>query len=768
MNNKKILIYGSVAAIILVVIVSILFFRLFSGPHKEAAKEFDKDLISVFAGVPSDAVMVFDFKRLGNFAPMLQDTSSFAIMLLDDKNPLVSFQKQLVSFKEVEDIPFVYSLHYSAKNSVSFLQVIDLSRFDRAAEVFEKLQTHASATKRRYNSAYIYSYPSGLNLSFHKNLILASNSSYVLESSIRHIENGTSILDNREFSKLIVGNGMNECLYLNHKQIGKLFSGEVDREFLKYSDFFLQLSSWSVMDFIQKPGVLQLKGNFLNNREEANFSTIFYGQPKQKSQMGKILPAKTVLAVSLQFPDVKEYMAAYKLFLEVQKKLGRYNASQQSVRQGKELSPAAWIESMRVEEIVSAYCRFGEKCEWMTFIREKSSFGFNDMIASVVDKRKPVRAEPFQYKGYMGSLFGGVFASCNEEFICKIGDWNVIGPRKMVDEFISGNANYFSLEDFLGQTPASGFLGRESSAKIAVNVKEAGDSVLRIFKPYLRGLLGASLKKNNFEYLTTDIFPGESGKVEIELSFYATRLKELPEPRVKPDGKGDMRFEVDSTIVLPKGPFEVKDVAKRSKAYLEQLPNMRLRYLDGNKKGVWAIPFETPLCGAVEQADLFKNGKLQMVFVSGDKLYALDRLGRFVRGYPVKLPEKVALGPAVLDIKGNREYTVMTLNTDNTLSWYDIKGNRLEGWKDIKAPEFIKELPRFREIGGKRYWVLKTPSRLRIYTSGGKEIMIQDKKKIIDRESAVRPVAGNEVKVKGTDGKEFILDLITGKTKKVK
>lgn len=768
MNNKKILIYGSVAAILLVVIVSILFFRLFQGSHKESAKGFDKNMISVFAGVPSDAVMVFDFKRLANFAPMLRDTSSFAVMLLDDKNPLVFFQKQLVSFQEIADVPFVYSLHYSAKNSVSFLQVIDLSRFDQAAGVFEKLRNHAAATKRKYNSAYIYSYPSGLNLSFHKNLILASNSSYVLESSIRHIENGTSILDNREFSKLIAGNGMNEALYLNHKQIGKLFSGEVDREFLKYSDFFLQFSSWSVMNFIQKPGALNLKGNFLNNREEANFSTIFYGQSRQKSRMGKILPAKTVLAVSLQIPDVKGYIAAYKLFLEVRKKLGRYNAAQQAAGQGRDISPVAWIESVPVEEIVSAYCRFGEKCEWMTFIREKSSFGFNDMIASVVDKRKPVTAEPFKYKGYIGTLFGGIFASCNEEVICKIGDWNVIGPRKIVDEFISGNANYFSLEDFLEQTPASGFLGRESSLKIAVNIKEAGDSALQVFKPYLRGLLGASLKKNNFEYITTDIFPGESGNVEVDLEFYATRLKELPKPRVRPDGKGEEKFEVDSVIVLPEGPFEVKDVARGSKAYLEQLPNKRLRYLDGNKKGIWAIPFETPICGAVGQVDLFRNGKLQMVFVSGDKLYVLDRLGRFVRGYPVKLPKKAVLGPVVLDIKGNREYTVMTLNLDNTLSWYTMKGNKVEGWKDIKAPEFIKELPRLREIGGKRYWILKTPSRLRIYTQGGQEVMIQDRKKIIDRESPVKPVAGSEVRVKGRDGKEFILDLTTGKTKKVK
>ncbi len=725
-------------------------------------------MASSFEGVPSDAVMVFDFKRLGNFAPMLTDTSSFAFMLFDDKNPLVNFQKQLVSFKEMENIPFVYSLHYSSKNSVSFLQVLDMSGFPMADEVFERLKSNASSSRRKYNSAYIYSYPSGLNLSFHKDLILASNSSYVLESSIRHIENGTSILDNREFSELILNNAKKECLYLNHRQIGKFFSGEIERGFLGYSDFFLRFSSWSVMELIQKPGMLRLSGSFLNHREEGNFSTIFYGQAGGKSQMGKILPANTIFAVSLPLSDPDGYISAFKSFLEVHKKLGKYIYNQQQLVKSNGIAPPEWLSSLKIEELVAAYCKFGEKCEWITFIREKSSFGINDVIAGIVDKRKPVVAEPFKYKGYISSIFGNLFASCNEEAFCKTGDWIVIGPKKMVDEFAGGRANYFSFENFLEQTPAAGFINSESSVKVAVNIKEAGDTVLQIFKPYLRGLLGAGIKKNNFEYLTAGIFPSDGGDVNIDIEFYASRLKELPEPRIKNNGKGVAVFEVDSTIVIPEGPFRVRDVAKNAGAYLEQLPNMRLRYMDANKKGIWAIPFGTPLCGVVGQADLYNNGKLQMIFISEDKLYALDRLGRFVRGYPVKLPKKVVLGPEIMDIKGDKNYTVMTLNEDNSLSRYDIKGKPVAGWKDIKAPEFIKKIPHLKKIGGKSYWILETPSRLRIYSINGKEVIITDKKKIIDRGSDIKFISGSEIKVKGTDGKEFVLDLSTGKTKKAR
>lgn len=770
MNNKKLFIYGSLAAVILLAVVGVLFFKLYNPGQRSASTQSREEQpleASSFEGVPSDAVLIFDFKRLKHFAPLLNDTTSFAVMLLDEKNPLIAFQRQLASFKELENLPFVYSLHYSAKNSVSFLQVLDLSNLALADAVFEKLQTNAASSKRQYNSTYIYSYPSGLNLSFHKKLILASNSSYVLESAIRHLETGTSILDNREFAKLAAENGHKESLYINHRQIGKFFSGEVDGRFLGYSDFFLQFTSWSVLGLEQKGGLLSMEGSFLNNREERNFSTIFYGQPKKKSRMGEILPANTVFAMSFPFTNVSEYLKAFKLYLEVQKKLGRYNAAQQALK-GADDSPADWLAKHPIEELVTAYCKFGEKCEWMTFLREKSSFGVGKFISGMVDKKKAIVPEPFRYKGYLGGIFGEIFSYCNEEVSCKVGDWHVIGPKKMVDEFASGNANYFSMEDYLGQTPASGFPGREGALKIAVNLKEAGDTVLQIFKPYLRGLLGTSIARNNFEYLTADIYPGETGNVQISMEFYATRLKELPKPKVREDGKGEVKFAVDSTVAIPVGPFEVKDVVKKEKAYLEQAPNMRLRYLDANKKGVWAVPFTTPICGAVEQVDLFNNGKLQMIFISEDKLYALDRLARFVNGYPVKLPKRVVLGPVLIDAPGSGGQTLMTLNEDNSLSRYHFNGKPVAGWKDIKAPEFIKEMPVLEKIGGRSYWLLRAPSRLFIYTLEGKAVEIVDKKKVIDRESNVKWISGNEVTVTGVDGKEFALDLVTGKTKNIK
>ncbi|MBR5183845.1 MAG: hypothetical protein IKW15_05180, partial [Bacteroidales bacterium] len=297
------------------------------------------------------------------------------------------------------------------------------------------------------------------------------------------------------------------------------------------------------------------------------------------------------------------------------------------------------------------------------------------------------------------------------------------------------------------------------------NLKEAGDSIMQVFKPYYRGAFERQMSTNNFEFVTADIFFAE-GEPQIRATLYSAMLEKLPQAPERGEGE-EMTFKIDSTVAVPAGPFEVKDATKKSQAYLEQLPNMRLRYMDANKKGVWAIPFETPICGYVEQIDLYANGRLQMLFASENKLYLLDRLGRFVNGYPAKLSKKVVLGPKLLKNVNGIRYSVLVLNEDNSVSWCDISGKPVQGSTDIVAPEFIKELPEFLKLGGNRYWVLRAPSQLLLYTIEGKRVEMQDKKKKIDRSSGITLMDDGNLKVMCTDGKEYSWNIATGKTKKL-
>lgn len=759
-NNKKLFLWGSVAVAILAAVTIFLFLNLSSGSENEGF-EISHERTSVYDGIPSDAVVVLDFKHFREYKAVLEDSLSFAYGIFNQSSGMVGLQRQLLAMEELGEAPFVYSLHYSAKNNVSFLQVADLESVDKGR--IEQLLESGGKVKR-YNGVNVCSLPNDVVAAIWGNLLLASSSSYVLESSIRHLENNSSILDNRTFEKLLGEYGSMSGIYVNHNQIGKLFSGIVERPFLGYSDFVMKFTSWSRASVALSAGRLSLDGTMENDGDESRFSNIFASQHPKRSMMGKILPASTLAAVSLPMSEVQDFLKSHNLYLEVQKKQGNFAYRQKMAQGESKVEPRKWVDSLEIEELVSAYCKFGEKCEWLTFIRGKHQFGLNNVISSVVDGDKVTAPEPFKYKGYIASVFGELFSHCNEEAVCRIGDWTILGPQKILDEFANGNAYYSNLEHYIDQTPAKGYLSGEASVKMIANLKEAGDSVLQLFKPYTRLCLQNQFQHKNFELLTVNI-TGADNKLAVGIDLYAANLEQLPLPKEREAGE-ELVFAVDSTINLPEGPFELRDVSKKAKAYIEQLPNMRLRYLDANKKGVWAIPFQTKICGYVEQIDLYDNGRLQMLFASADKMYLLDRLGRFVYGYPVKLPKEVVMGPKLVkDLSGMR-YSVLALNGDNTVSWYDIEGKPVAGWTDIVAPEFVKELPEYVRLGGTGYWVLRAPSQLLLYTLDGKRMEFADKKKKIERDSEVSFVQDGVLRIKCTDGKEYNWNLETGKLKK--
>ena len=762
-NNKKLLLWGSLAVAILAALIVFLFLNLSAkdgkGDFVLAAEE-----VSVYNAVPSDAVVVVDLKHAGEYAAITGDTLSFLYGLPLAGDPLVELQRELADIDAISGAPMVFSLHYSAKNSVSFLQIMDLK--NGGVQDVQNLLSSKGISRKRYNGTVVHTLDKGVVAALHNNLFLASSSSHVLESSVRHLENSTSILDKPEFEKLLRKNGTSSAIYVNHNQIGKLFSGMVERDYLGYSDFFMKFTSWSCLGLSTSPYKLTLKGIPDNVSDESRFSNIFENQTPRRSHMGKILPASALFAVSLPVSSMHEFLKSHNLYLEMQKKVGQFAVKQKNAQGDNPTAPREWIDSLAIEEIVGAYCKFGEKCEWITLIREKQQFGLNNVISSVVERDKAGEPEPFRYKGYVSSVFGELFSHCNEEYMCRVGNWIVAGPKQIVEEFASGRATFFTLEDYMGQTPMNGYLEKESSLKIVANLKEAGDSILQVFKPYYRQALANQMGRNNFEMATLDLQYVE-GEPFVQMDLYGSTLAQLPVP-VEKEGQEEITFAVDSTINLNPGPFEVKDVTKKSAAYLEQLPNMRLRYMDANKKGVWAIPFDTPICGYVEQIDLYANGRLQMLFASGDKLYLLDRLGRFVNGYPKRLPKRVVMGPKLLRNVNGIKYSIQVLNEDNTISWYDVNGKPIEGWSDIVAPEFIKELPEFAKFAGKRYWIVRAPSQLLLYTIDGKQIEFPDKKRKIDRESEIELVQDGIFKVKCTDGKEYTWNLETGKVKKLK
>ena len=214
-------------------------------------------------------------------------------------------------------------------------------------------------------------------------------------------------------------------------------------------------------------------------------------------------------------------------------------------------------------------------------------------------------------------------------------------------------------------------------------------------------------------------------------------------------------FERDTLVEVSKGPFRVKNSGTGRMNLFYQQDNLYLCLQEESGKGIWGAPFSAPICGRAGTVDYFANGKLQILFASGSKLYLIDRLGRFVSPFPVDLGKEILLGPDIYDFNGARRYNVMVLHTDNTIDMYNLQGRKPQQWKGITARETIKGLPEPVKVGGKTFWVVRTSLQTLIFPFyGGEPLTAGTGDRMIRTDSKIVPGQGNTVTAVCYDGKE--------------
>ena len=139
----------------------------------------------------------------------------------------------------------------------------------------------------------------------------------------------------------------------------------------------------------------------------------------------------------------------------------------------------------------------------------------------------------------------------------------------------------------------------------------------------------------------------------------------------------------------------------------------------------------------------------------------IDRLGRYVTGFPLDLGKEIILGPDVYDFAGARKYNIMVLHKDNTIQMYNLKGQKPQAWKGIATGEKIKALPERLTIQGKDFWIVRTSLQTLIFPFyGGEPLTMFDGDGMIRPDSEVKPLDGTSVEVTCYDGKQKTIRII--------
>lgn len=575
-----------------------------------------------------------------------------------------------------------------------------------------------------------------------RSLIVASKHENLVKSSLRHLEKGVSVMDAPGFVDAVAAVSAKNVLFLSNEHFRKLMDTVLARKYGRYSSFFSRFADWVVLDV----GGKVMNGFAVYEKGGADFMKVLESSATSVSSVSAVLPAYTLFAVTLPMSDIDQYLSVYESYIDSKQELADYKARKKVMSATTGCTTERFVSG--ISEIARASFKIKGNIEDVNLVHVDKD-ALKTLYPECSAKGYKPQVHEYKYQGLISTLFGKLFQLQDETCCTFVDGWIISGSRTAVNEFATQEALEYTLRDKMKDAGEEDLFAESPVSALAYFcLTEDKDELRNIFSGTFLSLVLPMIEGHDYCPLIAKV-----GKNKKE-PFVSLRLVKTSVQRSKAPVT-----ERDTTVLIPSGPFPVKNsgTGKMNEFYQNDHLSLCLRQ---EGKNLWGIPFKDRICGTVHTVDYFANGKLQFLFGAGSKLYLLDRLGRFVNGFPVELGKKILLGPDVYDFNGINKYNVIVLHDDKTIEMYNMKGQKPESWKGISSAETIKSLPERIIVGGKSFWVVRTSVQTQIYPfTGGEPLVDFEKDKRIRPDSEVKVLDITSVEVECYDGKRRTVKL---------
>lgn len=751
MNRKSLMIcLAALGAMLLAMVIAIAVLY-----HDDDKKESDVEArYELFQAVPSDAVAMGCLSHVKDVSVPAFSGFGFLSSLSDALSQ--------GRFSTIAEAPMAFSLHYSGKLAPMYIFDVGAASPNPSSDASALMEFgRGQGLLAEYVDCSSVLDGEGLAL---RSLVLMAETETLLKSSRRHLSQGLSVMGNPGFTQAAEAAAGADLVFVSYAQAKPLFSSVFNRAYFKeiygnpgYSAVYTAraayagtLAQWSVFSIGTEDSVpMALKGIHVFEDDASEFMSVLMESVGGISQISTILPSYTYYALSLPMSDTEAYVDAYMDYLDSKQALPSYNKTQKDLQKRDGLLPSEFVRRIGVKEVATA--TFGNQTSPskvnLVRIGRQDTIMFKGTGVKAFKGYAP-EVHQFAFPDHIAAVFGEYFRLKDESHFTYVDGWLITGSRAAVQEFQSGRAGEYTLSQYMADAGKEDLIAREGTVLAAYLDLGADEGTLnKILNKPLADVLKGFSKDVEYAPMVMTSYK-KRGKVATDILAYNLSMERVKAPE----------FERDTVVVIPEGPFRVKNsgTGRMNLFYQNSSGAICLKEEDG--KGIWGVPFGKPLCGTAQTIDYYANGKLQILFGSGSSVYLIDRLGRFVTGFPIDLGKEILLGPDVYDFNGAKAYNIMVLHKDKTIEMYNLKGQKPASWKGIALQETIKGLPERIEVGGRTYWIVRTSKQTLIYPfTGGEPLTTFTGQQMIMPDSSVDVVDEASVQVQCYDGKARIV-----------
>jgi hypothetical protein len=740
MSRKSLILCLAVLAImILGVGVAVVF--LYSGTSDGKARSGDsvpdQERYLLLPAVPADAVLVACMSDVEDACAGVLSGFPFPAALAD------TISKG--GFRSLASSGMAVSMHYSGK--LQTLYVFDAGKASpEPSEDALALMNLARRNGLHASYADCDGITDGSRSVSRRSLVIASKSEALVKSSVRHLEKSISVMDASGFPAASSAVSGPDLIFFSNPSAKMLMTEMFTRRYAAHHPFISSFAEWTVADLVKadRSGTY-LKLAAVCEDDPSDFMTVLSKSEPAVSKISKMLPSYTVSAISFPMKKSEPYISAYQTYMDSKQALQSLRRKQRTLESRTGVNPEEFVRRLDVREVARVTFMCGGALDTVNLVRT----GRQDTVIfkgtqnkSFKDYVPSIHAWPFA--SFFGSVFGSFFELKDESCFTYMDGWIISGSLKAVEEYVEGRALEYDLLEYMADAGQKDMLATGESAMVGYfSFTESSSAHSGIFSKTLMPSLSHIFSDCDYCPAVLSVGKARSGmEVSVQMPRLTMMKTKAPE------------FERDTVVTVPAGPFKVKNSGTGKMNTFYQNSHGAICLQEEGGKGLWGIPFDGKLCGTAYNIDYYANGKLQIIFGAGRKIYVIDRLGRFVTGFPIDLGKDILIGPDVYDFNGTKAYNIIVLHKDNTIEMYNLKGRKPSSWKTITAPETIKGLPERIEVGGSTFWVVRTSIQTLIYPfGGGPAITVFKGDQMIRPDSEVRVVEGNSVSVDCYDGK---------------
>ena len=746
MSRKSLIICLAVLAVMILgvgVAVAFLYSGTDGGQARKGDVVPDQERYMLLPAVPADAALVACFSDLEDASSDLLSGFPFMSALSDSLDA--------GAFRSFSSARMAASLHYNG--SLQALYVFDAGKSSSVpSEDAAGLMNFAKAKGMYAEYVDCSGLTDGARDISRRSLVLLSESDNLVKSSKRHLGKSISVMDAAGFAEASGVVSGSDVVFISNSHAKVLMSGIFSRKYASHHGFVSSLSEWTVLDIAKADDSgLYLSASPVFDNDPSEFLTVLSKSQPAEAKVAGMLPSYTVSAVSLPMKNTDSYISAYQAYMDSKQALQPVKRRQRDLETRTGIKPEDFVKRLDVKEMARAVYMSGGSLDTVNLMR----IGREDTLIFVgTDEKSFKNYKPaihaWPYASYAASLFGSFFDIKDESCFTYMDGWIISGSLKAVGDYVEGKTLDYTLVEYMADAGQKNML---SSAPVALaayfSLTENIQGHKDIFKNTFAGFVSSLSADCDYCPGVLTLTHGKGGlKANVQMPKLTMMKTKAPE------------YERDTVVIVPQGPFKVKNSGTGQMNLFYQNQHGALCLQEEGGKGLWGVPFKGKLCGTAQNLDYYANGKLQFIFGSGSAIYVIDRLGRFVNGFPLDLGKDILIGPDVYDFNGTKAYNIMVLHKDNTIEMYNLKGKRPSSWKTITAPETIKGLPERVVVGGNTFWVVRTSVQTLIYPFGGGAALTSFKgDQMIRPDSEVEVLDGSSVRVSCYDGKERAVKL---------